>query len=246
MVETATREKLLRPQFIVGLAFLVMVLLLVAIMANAVMSWLENKQQVPLQKVIVSGEISHITQADIERAVRQSQPYSFFNISVDKAHSDIEELAWVYQASVRKEWPDTLKVYVIEQRAVASWNGDMLMNPYGGTFAPGQASVAGLPVLFGPGGSELAALQGFNAMQGLLRNTGLKITELFLSERYAWNVELNNGVKLRLGRTEFIDRLQRFIDIYPLLLRNEKQVDYVDLRYDTGLAVGWRNAKESE
>ena len=53
---------------------------------------------------------------------------------------------------------------------------------------------------------------------------------------------INNGIKLNLGRTEFINRLQRFVDLLPLILQQEKQVDYVDLRYDTGLAVGWKTA----
>ena len=74
----------------------------------------------------------------------------------------------------------------------------------------------------------------------LLAGTGLRINELFLSERFAWNVQLNNGIKLNLGRKEFIDRFQRFIDLFELLDRQEKSVDYVDLRYDTGLAVGWK------
>ena len=44
---------------------------------------------------------------------------------------------------------------------------------------------------------------------------------------------------LKLGRQEYINRLQRYIDVYPLLAEDQKSVSYVDLRYDTGLAVGW-------
>jgi cell division protein FtsQ len=69
---------------------------------------------------------------------------------------------------------------------------------------------------------------------------------LFLSERFAWNLRLANGIKLNLGRSEFIDRLQRFVDIFPLISAQNKSVDYVDLRYDTGLAVGWANANSTE
>jgi cell division protein FtsQ len=77
-------------------------------------------------------------------------------------------------------------------------------------------------------------------MQSLLETSNLFIVEMFLSERFAWNVELNNGIKLNLGRTQFIDRLQRFVDLLPLISQQDRQVDYVDLRYDTGLAVGWK------
>ena len=98
-----------------------------------------------------------------------------------------------------------------------------------------------LPRLYGPGGSEKTALEGYNAMHALIATTDMMLDELSLSERFAWQVQLKNGIKLNLGRQEFIDRLQRFIDVYPLLAQQEKAVKYVDLRYDTGVAVGWKD-----
>ena len=76
-------------------------------------------------------------------------------------------------------------------------------------------------------------------MQTILTGAALPIDELFLSERFAWQITLQNQVRLNLGRQEFIDRLQRFVDVYPLLKQDKRAVEYVDLRYDTGLAVGW-------
>lgn len=96
-----------------------------------------------------------------------------------------------------------------------------------------------LPQLFGPGGSEKMVLKGYTDMQRLLNTSQLQIEELVLSERFAWQAQLNNKVRIQLGRESRIDRLQRFIDVYPLLIEQDKSVDYVDLRYDTGLAVGW-------
>ena len=162
-------------------------------------------------------------------------------MNVERAHQDVEALPWVYRASVRKRWPNGLEIYVVEQIPAAKWNGDLLLNQFGDVFqALVNDSDVNLPGLFGPGGSEQTALQGYLAMRSLLSGADFEISELFLSERFAWNVRLSNGIKLNLGRTEFIDRLQRFIDLYPLLNKQDKAVDYVDLRYDTGLAVGWK------
>ena len=144
----------------------------------------------------------------------------------------------MYRASVRKQWPNRLKVYLVEQTPVARWNEDLMLNPYGESFNAEGKSL-GLPQLFGPGGSEKTALEGYNAMQSLLAGRELTIAELSLSERYAWQVQLKNGIEVNLGRQEFIDRLQRFVDVYPLLAKQPKAIQYVDLRYDTGLAVGW-------
>lgn len=232
-------------EFYIGLSFFVTLLILLVLGGIKLSAWLEDEQRSPVNQIVVSGEIKFIQPQQIEMLIKNEQPGSFFELDVARTHKLVEDLPWVYRASVRKRWPRGLEIYVVEQRPAAIWNSDMLLNEYGDAFdakIEDENIVASLrlPNLFGPGGSEHAALQGYRNMQSLLDTTDLHIVEMFLSERFTWNIQLNNEVKLNLGRTEFIDRLQRFVDILPLILKQNKQIDYVDLRYDTGLAVGWK------
>lgn len=224
-----------------GVAFLVLVFIGLIIGGLKAYSWMQDEQQMPVQVVDFSGEFEHVNIGRLERLIRASQPGSFFALDVNEVFRLVEAQPWIYRASVRKQWPNTLKIYLVEQTPVAHWNDDLILNPYGETF-DGKDQKLDLPRLYGPGGSEKTALEGYNAMQSLLATTAMAISELSLSERFAWQLQLKNGVDLNLGRQEFIDRLQRFIDIYPLLQQQPKDVKYVDLRYDTGLAVGWKSA----
>ncbi|MFT6992228.1 MAG: cell division protein FtsQ [Paraglaciecola sp.] len=231
--------------FYIGLAFFISLLMVLAYSLVKLNVWLEDEQQAPVQDIIVSGDRKFIDDQQIEVLIKQSQPGSFFELDVNQTHQTVEALPWVYRASVRKRWPSGLEIFVVEQQPAAIWNGDMLLNQYGDAFDAQISSVdlnskITLPNLYGPGGSEQTALQGYRNMQSLLETSNLYIVEMFLSERFAWNVQLNNGIKLNLGRTEFIDRLQRFVDLLPLISQQDREVDYVDLRYDTGLAVGWK------
>lgn len=234
-------------EFYLGLGFFISLLVLLAYGIVKLNVWLEDEQQAPVQNVVISGDRVFIDDQGIEMLIRQTQPGSFFELDVTQAHQRVEALPWVYRASVRKRWPSGLEIFVVEQQPAAIWNGDMLLNQYGDAFdghikdENGQDKIT-LPFLYGPGGSEQTALQGYSNMQSLLEATDLRIVEMFLSERFAWNLELDNGIKLNLGRTEFIDRLQRFVDLLPLISNQDKQIDYVDLRYDTGLAVGWKSS----
>ena len=228
-----------------GMVFLAAVLLGLAYAGWLLNDWLEDSQKAPINQVRVSGNLMHVADTQIESVVRGKHSESFFELDVDALHQDIEALPWVYRASVRKRWPNSLNVHVVEEIPSARWNSDSLLNQYGQTFEA-QSTDGALPDLFGPGGSEQTALQGYRAMQTLLNGASLTIDELYLSERFAWNVILSNGVKLNLGRSEFVNRLQRFVDVYPLLLKQGKLIDYVDLRYDTGLAVGWKSATSVE
>lgn len=223
-----------------GIAFLLFVIAGLVVGAIKANQYLHDEQQMPVQVIDFSGEYQHIDITKLERLIRKAQPGSFFALDVNDVFELVESQPWVYRASVRKKWPNTLKIYLVEQQAVAKWNEDLLLNPYGDTFNDEGVEME-LPRLYGPGGSEKTALEGFNSMHALMATTNMAIDELSLSERFAWQVQLENGIRLNLGRQDFIDRLQRFIDVYPLLAQQEKAVRYVDLRYDTGVAVGWND-----
>ena len=227
-------------RFYSGVLFLLAVVASLVYGSIVVRDWLKDEQRMPVQVIDFSGQYEHISIARLERKIRKSQPGSFFELDVNEVFRLIEAQPWVYRASVRKQWPNRLKIYLVEQQPVARWNDDMLLNPYGDTFES-EGITLSLPQLFGPGGSEKTALEGYNAMKSLLATSSMSIAELSLSERFAWQLQLTSGIKLNLGRKEFIDRLQRFIDVFPLLSKQDKPVKYVDLRYDTGLAVGWQS-----
>lgn len=228
-----------------GMLFLVLVLVGLAYGGWQLNDWLEDEQKAPINQILITGKRIQISDGDVEEAIRKRHPESFFELDVNELHREIVAMPWVYRASVRKRWPNSLNINVVEEIASARWNSDSLLNQFGQVF-DAQLEGQSLPNLYGPGGSEGTALKGYQTMQSLLNSTQLVITEMTLSERFAWNIQLHNGVRLNLGREAFADRLQRFVDVYPLLKKQEKQVDYIDLRYDTGLAVGWKSEDESK
>ena len=96
----------------------------------------------------------------------------------------------------------------------------------------------------GPEGSSRELLAALSEMQPRLQLAGFEIATLALNERRAWRVWLTNGVRLELGREARMERLERFIGLSPELEQQGKAIEYVDLRYDTGAAVGWKVVPE--
>ena len=75
----------------------------------------------------------------------------------------------------------------------------------------------------------------------MLAPLGLNVTRLQLSERRAWRMTLNDGLELRLGRDGVERRLQRFVEVYPGVLKQQlARIAAVDLRYTNGFAVQWK------
>lgn len=236
--------------FWIGVTFFVAVIIAILSFGIFLNKQLSAEESAPVTSIAIAGEMPYTTRADIEGAIEKVNLGNFFNLDVNDVQKKVAMLPWVYSVSVRKKWPDELKIYVVDQKPIAHWNGDFLINVNGKAFqADVQRLAKKLPAFFGPEGSEQIALDNFINLNKLLDFSQLAIDELVLTERFAWQLILNDGITIDLGRDNRVERIQRFMDIYPEIKLHKKQgqqVDYVDLRYDTGLAVGWKTSDNKE
>ncbi len=207
---------------------------------------LNDADALPIEAVVIKGERRFTSDAEIQEALQDLMQRSFFSADVNQVQQALEALPWVFHASVRREWPAKLKVFLVEQDVVAHWNGKDWLNNQGQIFsAPVKEGIdEQLPFLVGPDDQSVSVLTNYRQLQELLAINEFKLTHLELSPRHAWLAILSNGIELDLGREDKMARIQRFIDVYPTLMEQDKPVVRVDLRYDTGLAVGWGEANE--
>ncbi|MCP1338654.1 FtsQ-type POTRA domain-containing protein [Idiomarina sp. M1R2S28] len=209
---------------------------------------LTDEQQVPLAELSVQGELHYTASEEVRQALTAEPLGSFFTADVDDLRRRVEQLPWVQKVSIRKVWPDKLSVYVTEHKPVAMWNGDRLINQHQEVFrADITRADSSLPQLFGPENAVKETWEEFNRVQQMLEVNGFQIRALRLTERFAVNVVLAQGIEIKLGREATLERIKRFIDVFPSIVEHEKsknnEIDTVDLRYDTGAAVAWREAK---
>ncbi len=232
---------------VAGIIFLVLVVMGFLSVAWKLHLLVNDAEALPIEAVVIKGDRQYTKDADIRTALQSLMQKSFFSADVAEVQETLEALPWVYRASIRRQWPAKLKVFLQEQQAAAHWNGDSWLNVNGEVFdAPGQLSLSHLPFLAGPENMAVEVLTSYRQLASLLKLHGFELQSLGLSPRHAWRARLANGIMLELGREDKVRRVQRFIDVYPTLANREKSVKKVDLRYDTGLAVGWNEAnKES-
>ena len=236
-----------------GIIFLSAVLFTVFIGGWIVVGWMEDAQRLPLSKFVVSGERHYTRNDDIRQSILAlGPPGTFMTQDVNIIQQQIERLPWIKQASVRKQWPDELKIHLVEYVPIARWNDQHMIDAQGNAFSvPAERAVKQtLPMLSGPEGSEGEVLQGFRAMGDVLAKDKFTLKEAAMTARRSWQLTLNNGIKLNLGRGDTMKRLSRFVELYPVLQQQEqadnKRISYVDLRYDSGAAVGWQPAPVEE
>ncbi|MEN3157615.1 cell division protein FtsQ/DivIB [Alkalimonas sp. NCh-2] len=235
-----------RRAFFAGLAFFVLALLALGWGGWQLQRYIEQQQTTPIAQVRLFGDFRHIEPTRLQQLLHDHYVGNIFRVDVEQVQQFLLQQPWVYQAAVRKQWPDTLVVVVTEQQPVAIWNDQQLINQHGELFqAPLDQLVAVLPELTGPTGSEQDALTMFRYIEQLLNLHQLSAGRLELSERFAWQIELNNDIRLKLGRQHTVPRVQRFLELYPVLREHsDADIAEVDLRYDTGVAVRYSTTEQ--
>lgn len=233
-------------QHAVGGSFFLVVVLLIGFLLYSTISWMWDEQRLPLSKIVLQGNLQYVSTLDVQRAfARLDHIGTFMSQDIDVLQTSVQSIPWVSHASIRKQWPDTIKVFLTEHQVQAIWNGNALLDDDGIVFDGDIGLVKEEHVkLYGPDGSAPEVLKVWRQYNSQFQAIGRNISSLLLNERRAWQIILDNGIRLELGKESLDERIARFFLLYKQLGNEVDQVSYIDLRYDTGAAVGWISEQE--
>ena len=192
-----------------------------------------------VNSVRVAGEFRHVSRYALETVVADQITKGFFEVDVEAVRAASRALPWVREASVRRVWPDSLHVAIVERQPVARWNDGTLMEADGSLFQPhGKAGELDLPKLAGPIQSEREVLAAHRRFSSVLGPLGGGIESLRLLERGGWRLLLANGTTLVLAEGQGASTLKRFARAAAKeIAEHLDQIEQVDLRYAGGFAV---------
>lgn len=196
----------------------------------------------PLKHLDLKAELRRVSADQVRHAVQPFTREGFFALDLTGLRDALARLPWVEAVEVRKRWPDTVVVKLLEYQPYAIWDGRRLVTREGRLFeVPQLDNLEDLPRLSGPDG-EVARVVEFHARAvRALRQARLAIAQLHLSDRGSWTVVLDGGAEIVLGRQRPEERLQRFADSIGPVLRAHPQhaLRRADLRYPNGYALKW-------
>jgi cell division protein FtsQ len=205
--------------------------------------YLLHSEIFPLNSVQISVAPIQVPTELIKRVVAEQIKGNFFTVDLNKTRAQFEHLPWVRKVSVRRKFPWGLEVELEEQVALARWNGNELVNTHGEIFHDKTEQV--LPSFFGQPNTSTQVTSLYKEFGKTLLPLKQQITQISLSPRFAWQLRLNNGMVLELGREHMQQRLEKFVSVYPYSLSTLAQtVTHIDLRYQNGFAVYLPNGAE--
>lgn len=198
-----------------------------------------------IQELRVTGDARHIKREQVEVIARRDIQGTFFTFDIERVRGAFEKLPWVRKADVRRQWPDGIEVVIEEHQPLARWGENALVNQQGDVFE--GVYQGALPQLNGPEGASQEVARQYEVFRRELAAVGRIPVQVSLSPRRAWQVRLDNGTTLEVGREHVSARLARFLAAYPQTIAPlGHHADYVDLRYANGFAVRVRDLEKAK
>lgn len=189
----------------------------------------------PIERILYGGEAAKVPPDALEALARKLHGMPGGDVSLAAVREAARRLPWVRDAAVRRRFPDGLEITLQTHQALARWGQDMLVSSAGDVFS--GATDAKLPRFDGPDGAGPRMAQEYPQIRRLLEPLASPVSELRLSARGAWEVVLDSGLALELGRGDIEPRLARFARAWPGLAAANVQTRHADLRYENGFAL---------
>ena len=170
-----------------------------AIVVVGVLVWGARQPHFDLHRIDVRGDLRHVTAASVRAAVAGrliGKQRSYFSVSLEETRRLFETVPWVAKASVRRVWPNRLRVTLTEHRALGVWADGRVLSDRGELFVANadEAEVYGaLPEFSGPAAAAKEAAQRYYELSAELAALSLRIDAIDISERNAWSLRVSSA-----------------------------------------------------
>jgi cell division protein FtsQ len=200
-------------------------------------------QDVQIRQVRLQGDLRYLDAESLTRDLRIRFNGNYLDTTLDQVISEVESHPWIAAAAARRVWPDTLLIELTEQRPVAIYNDTQYLGLSGDLFESPKPVNDPLPRLYGALSETMQVYSHYGVFSDRLSDFS-KVISVSRGHDMGWQITLENGINVQLGRDDILGRLSRARDVLNRL-DGEKlaKLQEIDARYDNGVALAWRAAE---
>lgn len=214
---------------------------LIPLVLIAGLLFFKSDQLLPVKSINIAGSFVNLDQKEIESTVQKYIGEGFFSLDIKELQLSIQKNAWTEAVSVRRVWPDQIKVIIVEKKPLARWDDQHLLSDRAKVFLADTRPFANLPLIHAANHQPDWVLKQFHQLQSRLNQVDERLLSMKVDSRGAMGIELLNGLVVKLGRSEIDLKIERLLAIYESqILPRRDQIKSLDFRYSNGLAVAWK------
>lgn len=242
---TGIRNRFTIPWKSIAIFCLVVIPVVVGVSAY---QWMKDPKNLTITSVEVKGDLNILDKTQLQPVIEPFTKTNLYLLDEKALETAIENNPWVHSASMTKIWPDKLVIKIFEQQPVAFWGSNEMLAQNGEIIKAKLEKKKGvLPLLYSPSDKGRNMATGFLKIRKWLKDFPLKMVEFKEDSRGSWQIKLDNGITLKIGREHQEKRLRRFIVGYNQSLKDViNNVRIVDLRYTNGFAVKWKKGRSGD
>ena len=206
-----------------------------------------------ISQLKIQGKFRHLDPITIEAVLLEEDLGNFFSVDLAAIKSKINKMPWVQNVDVRRRWPNTLELNLIEHRPVMRWGKNQWVSSAGEVLdIANDLPIKNTITLMGNEQDAGTMLQAAVAWKRLLNEDGLELKAVSLSGSRAWTLHLyypdhDADFELLLGHKDVESRLSRFQHLFSKQFRlADRRLERVDARYPDGLAVRSEEIKSND
>ena len=192
-----------------------------------------------VQKVNITGDLRYTSKKQLTDALGPLVESNIFLADINLIRSRLEAISSIYKVRVRRYWPYSLDINLIEQSPIARWGDSQLINHQGDIFeCPGNSNDwIHLPRLDGLRGDAVEVIAIYRKIKEVVSKIDQEVVTLKTGELMQLEITLNSGIELFLNKENFLHALRRFVSHISYLNVNDQDIERVDLRYANGFAL---------
>lgn len=182
-----------------------------------------------VQNVLLEGR-HNTPRRTVLRAVRLERGDAILGVEIGAIRGRLKAVSWIREATVARRLPDTIAIRIVERQPFALWQrrGKLVLVDDLGAVITGRGLGAfrNLPILVGEQAPRHAPSL-FAMLQSEPRLAKQVVSAARIGDR-RWNLELRNGIKIRLPETDphvAWHRLARLDARHRLLARDIRMID---------------------
>lgn len=266
--ETSEPRGRTRGEVIFGILFLALVVLADVLLGRMLYESMTDVDAIQVRKLQVEGHLHYLSEKKVaDYFLSNYDNLNLLTMDLSRVRHYLLKMPWARTVTVRKRLPDILYVYLTEYRPAAYFNNGILTGDWKVIHPDLSGFREPLVHLYGREDQAEKIFQRYLSFSEFLRERcNAEIWRVDLTSDFMWEIRLTSGLTLYLGRDldtfasgreeregerenedALLPRLRTFAELNSRIPNLMENAEYVDLRYETGAAVKWReDTREDE
>jgi cell division protein FtsQ len=219
-----------------------LILFLIFLVILVTVIYIVSKSDKTISKVdVVSNDgLAYISKQGLIDNISKVSDKGWLDVDVDGIESSLYAIKGVDYTLVKKVWPSTLIIYLLDRKPIAYWNNDQILLENMEIITPEVFGYnVDLPYM------ESTDVDGrdyifetYQNLNDIAKNDSLSILKVTYKGNQ-FSLLLSNDMQVILGSSKLQSRLKLFLNSYKKV-KDYKSVDYFDMRYSDGFTVKYK------